>query len=58
MSAAGIADMLEELLDFAEKIFSYFTNHPDWDDRKIVGKMTGEDLKFIVSLPELKTRVI
>ena len=46
--AADIADMLEEPLDFVKKIFTYFKNHPEWDDQTIVEKLTGEGSKEII----------
>ena len=48
ISAADIADMLEESVDFVKKIFSYFKNHPEWDDQTIVEKLTGENSKEII----------
>ena len=43
-----VADILEEPLDFVKKIFTYFKNHPDWDDQMIVEKLAGEDSKEII----------
>lgn len=42
ISAAEIAEMLEEPVGFVEKVLMYFTAHPDWSDLNIADGLMEE----------------
>ena len=42
ISAADIAEMLEEPVGFIEKVLAYFTDYPDWSDLNIADRLLEE----------------